>query len=88
MTNLTVDLPLDWAGFLAKGLAYLVVLVLQLEHLGVGLVLLAPQLEDLRVDLVLANLGSLLLPVMLLSPELITITVLPSFFWELPLPFT
>ena len=36
---LNVDLPLEWADFLAKGLDCLVVLVLQL----------APQLDDLRV---------------------------------------
>ena len=72
------------AGFLAKGLDYLVGLVLQLECLGVGLVALAPQPEDLRVDLVLANLGNLFLPMILSESELITIAVLPSFFLEVP----
>ena len=68
-----MDLPLVWSGFLAKDLDYLVdlvLLVLQLKCLGVNLVVLAPQLEDLKVDLV-ENVGNLLLPVILLSLSLL-----------------
>ena len=75
-------------GFLAKDWDYLVLLVLQLECLGVDLVLLAPQLEDSQVGLG-GKCGKSTSPSDSSESELITIAALPSFFLSpLPLPFT
>ena len=84
-TNLNdVGFAIGTGGFLAKDLDYLVhlvLLVLQLECLGVDLVVLAPQLEIYRSDLG-ENVGKSTSPNDSSESELITIAVLPSFSWS------